>query len=58
MTKRPTIPSASSSLKRSDSIRSLMSGIATRSSANLIRPWKSNWITAPVHRPPINSTAR
>ena len=35
---RSTMPSASSSRSRSDSMRSLMSGMASRSSAKRIRP--------------------
>jgi hypothetical protein len=52
------IPSVSSSLSRSDSIRSLISGTAARSSAKRIRPGKSSWMIAPVQRPPMSSTAR
>ena len=57
-TVRSMIPSSSSSCSRSLSMRSVMSGIASRKVANRQRDLSSTKMIAPVHRRPISSLAR
>lgn len=57
ITARSTMPSASSSLRRSDSMRLEMSGMARSISAKCDAPANSNCRIAPVQRRPMISTA-
>jgi hypothetical protein len=56
-TVRTRSPSASSSCRRSLSMRSVMSGTASRRTANRQRARSSTKMIAPVHRRPISSLA-
>ncbi len=57
-TSRATTPSLSSSRRRSESIRSVISGMAPRSVEKRALPPSSTYTIAPVQRRPISSTAR
>ena len=58
ITVRSTIPSSSSSCSRSLSMRSVISGIASRSTAKRHRDFSSTKMIAPVQRRPMSSLAR